>query len=84
MSFGRPYRIMVYTKTGCQACKLTKMMLDDAHTAYEERDITDDLAMQASLRAAGHREMPVVVTTFEVWTGFRPAKIKGAIHGKTR
>jgi glutaredoxin-like protein NrdH len=80
----RPQRILIYTKTDCQACKLTKQIFDEAQVAYTEHDVTDDDAMRTSLWAAGHREMPVVVTSYEVWTGFRPAKIKGAINGKTR
>lgn len=81
---GRAVRVLIYTKDQCQACRLTKIAFDDAHMPYTEHDITNDPAMQANLRAAGHLEMPVVVTNYEVWTGFRPAKIKGAIHGKTR
>ncbi len=80
--FARPQRVLVYTKENCQPCRMTKMLFDANGVEYDEVDITNDPKRQADLYAAGHREMPVVITSFEVWTGFRPQQIRGVINGR--
>jgi glutaredoxin-like protein NrdH len=65
----------------CQACRLTKTMVESKHLTYTEIDVTADDKVRDMLKAAGHKEMPVVVTGNDVWTGFRPDKIRGLNHG---
>jgi glutaredoxin-like protein NrdH len=64
----------------CQACRLTKTMIESKRLPYTEIDISADHKSADLLRAAGHLELPVVVTGNDVWTGFRPDKIRG-LHG---
>ena len=34
--------VVVYSKPGCQPCRLTKKVLDDQGTEYVEKDVTAD------------------------------------------
>jgi glutaredoxin-like protein NrdH len=75
-------QVTIYTKRGsdgspCQACRLTKNLLDRENLAYVEIDVTDNEKHQAELIAAGHRQMPVVMTPTDVWAGFRPERVRG-------
>jgi glutaredoxin-like protein NrdH len=75
-------QVTIYTKRDedgapCQACRLTKNLLDKQNFAYVEIDVTDNEKQRAELIAAGHRQMPVVMTPTDVWTGFRPDRVRG-------
>jgi glutaredoxin len=75
----------------CQPCRLTKIMLDAMHIEYETINILtpDNRQIWKDLQAAGHTQLPVVMVAYggprdsEVWTGFRPEKIRGLMKGPT-
>lgn len=68
--------ITVYTKPGCQPCKLTIAALEKAGIAYEKRDITEDPNAMEACKALGYMSAPVVVAGDDHWSGFRPDRIK--------
>ena len=81
-------RVTVYSKpSGCQACKITLRVLDDASIAYNkiivrETDINliDELKREAEALGV-NGEMPCVYVfdpsteDTDVWFGFRPDKL---------
>jgi glutaredoxin len=73
---------LIYTSPDCQACRMTKMLMDAQNVSYREIDVSVDKKSYENLIAAGHTRLPVVVTSNGVWTGFHPEKIRGLPHGK--
>lgn len=70
---------MIYTKSDCQPCRLTKLRFATLHIPYEEIEL-DDTAT-AYIKSLGYTAAPVVeadygegVTTS--WSGFRPESIR--------
>ncbi len=79
-----PVRVRVFTAARCQACRMTKRMLDDRRIAYVEEDLTDnDEARAFVAETLGHRQLPVVVLEgagrdddeLIHWSGHRPDRI---------
>jgi glutaredoxin len=72
----------------CQPCRLTKIMMDAMHIEYESINILvpENRQIWKDLQAAGHTQLPVVMVSFggrrdgDVWTGFRPEKIRGLMQ----
>ena len=67
--------VTVYTTDNCPACFATKLALKKRGIAFEQVDITNNIAMQEKLKSRGHRRMPVVVAGNDEWAGFLPDKI---------
>lgn len=69
----------------CQPCRFTKTMLDAQHIEHEIINILlpENRQIWKDLQAAGHAQLPVVMVSHngsregDVWTGFRPEKIRG-------
>lgn len=72
--------ITVYSKPLCVQCDATKRALNKAGVAYDVVDITEDADALARVKALGYVQAPVVITSEDHWSGFRPDKIK-AIAG---
>lgn len=75
--------VLIYTTSGCQACRMTKLLLDNGNIAYREISIDDNPKAGADLRAAGHKTLPVVIVnglsrwgSSDVWSGFQLDKIR--------
>ena len=66
--------ITVYTRDNCVQCTRTKAALKKRGLEYEEIETDEETA--DSFREQGYQSLPIVVTHDEVWTGFRPDKIK--------
>lgn len=66
--------VFVFTQPHCQPCRLTKKMLDELDIAYVESDMDDDVRAEAV--AAGCMSAPIVTVNGEMWSGFRPDRIK--------
>jgi glutaredoxin-like protein NrdH len=65
-------RITIYTRNDCVQCHATKRAIESRGFTYEliNLDLTPEAADE--LRALGYRQLPVVVTDQESWSGFRP------------
>jgi len=66
----------VYSKPLCVQCDATKRALNKAGVAYDVVDITEDAEALATVKSLGYVQAPVVITSEDHWSGFRPDKIK--------
>lgn len=75
--------VTVYTKPQCVQCDATKRALSSKRIDYEAVDITEDPDALAAVKALGYMQAPVVVTSEDHWSGFRPDKIKALAPGSS-
>lgn len=75
---------LVYTKPQCVQCDATKRALSSSRVEYETVDLTEDPKARAAVQALGYLQAPVVVTSDDHWSGFRPDKIKALAPGRGR
>lgn len=69
--------ITVYAKPLCVQCDATKRALNKAGIPYDVvDDITEDPDALATVKSLGYVQAPVVITSEDHWSGFRPDKIK--------
>lgn len=66
----------MYSKPLCVQCDATKRALNKAGVAYDVVDITEDADALAKVKSLGYVQAPVVITSQDHWSGFRPDKIK--------
>ncbi|MRT13487.1 glutaredoxin-like protein NrdH [Enterobacteriaceae bacterium RIT711] len=68
-------RITIYTRNDCVQCHATKRAMESRGFDFELINL--DLHPEAAddLREKGFRQLPVVVTEQESWSGFRPDMI---------
>lgn len=69
-------KIFVFTRPGCQPCRITKKFLIEHDIAFEE---VDGLAHIDELREEGFAHFPIVKTESDAWSGLRPDKLKGLV-----
>lgn len=68
--------VTVYTKPACVQCNATYRSLDNKGIEYEVVDITEDAAALETVKEMGYLQAPVVITSDDHWSGFRPDKIE--------
>lgn len=66
----------MYSKPLCVQCDATKRALNKAGVSYDVVDITEDADALATVKSLGYVQAPVVITSEDHWSGFRPDKIK--------
>lgn len=65
--------VIIYTKSICQPCRLSKAAMDRAGVDYEERNIEEVPEYLQEVKSLGYSQAPVVVTpSGEHWSGLRP------------
>jgi len=67
--------IIIYTKSNCVQCDTTKHALDRRGIAYQLINLDIQPEATGELRTLGYRQVPVVITPDDSWSGFRPDKI---------
>lgn len=67
--------IVVYSKPACVQCVATARELERRGIPYKYVDLTQDSAALNVVQNLGYRQVPVVVTGNDHWSGFRPDKI---------
>lgn len=73
-----PTTITIYTKPSCQPCKALKRWLDSRGITYTAKDISENPADMAAIRALGYQTVPVTIVNYgdnetELhWGGFDP------------
>ncbi|HFI0682457.1 TPA: glutaredoxin-like protein NrdH [Streptococcus suis] len=74
--------ITIYSKPNCQACRMTKMVLDDLGVDYTHIDVTTDAEALDKVKTLGYSQMPVVEADGEFWSGFQPDRLAELVGGK--
>lgn len=74
----------MYSKPLCVQCDATKRALNKAGVSYDVVDITEDAEALATVKALGYVQAPVVVTSEDHWSGFRPEKLKALTGTRAR
>lgn len=70
--------VVVYSKPGCQPCRMTKKVLESQGVPFEEKDVTADPEALRTVQALGYLGVPVVVASPENhWQGLDPDRLKG-------
>ena len=73
-------RIIIYTQTGCSACKNTKDYLAGKGVAFDERNVTEDEeALRELTETYKSRSTPTIVIGDEVIIGFDKEKLNKRI-----
>ncbi|MFC5369837.1 glutaredoxin-like protein NrdH [Arcanobacterium bovis] len=72
--------ITIYTKDNCPQCAATKRQFDKSGVQYNEINLDTNPEAVEQLKAMGYREVPVVFSGLNHWSGFRPELIKSAIR----
>lgn len=68
--------VTVYSKPGCQPCRLTTQTLDAKGIEFEVKDVTEDPEAEATVRSLGYLGVPVVVVSpTDHWQGLRPDRL---------
>lgn len=67
--------VTVYSKPSCVQCNATYRALQKKGINYTVVDVTEDHAAYEHVVGLGYQQVPVVETTQEHWSGFRPDKI---------
>lgn len=68
--------INLYTKDNCVQCKATKRALDRLNIEYNTIDIAKDDSARDYVLSKGFSQAPVVEAGDEIFSGFRPDRIK--------
>lgn len=69
------FMITLYSKPNCPQCSMTARTLDRQGVAYEVIDVSQNPEAAAQVQAWGYRQVPVVYTGDEHWSGFRPDRL---------
>ena len=64
--------VTVYSKPNCPQCTQTKKKLEQKGIAFEVIDISQDKKAAQTVNDLGYRQVPVVVSGENHWSGFRP------------
>ncbi|OZG64767.1 glutaredoxin family protein [Bifidobacterium eulemuris] len=68
--------VTVYSKPSCPQCDATKRQLTALGVPFAVVDVTQDAQAAELLRTAGFMQVPVVLADNDIWSGYRPDKIK--------
>ena len=68
--------MILYTKNNCQACKFTKLNMQNMGVTYEERNVDENEAYMQEAVDTGYKSMPIeVVDGRVIASGFQPDKL---------
>lgn len=68
-------RITIYTRNDCVQCHATRRAIESRGFTFEMINLDVNPEAADDLRALGYRQLPVVITEQESWSGFRPDMI---------
>lgn len=67
--------VIVYSKSDCQPCRLTKRAFDAKGVKYVEKKVDEDPEALAEIKSLGYLQVPVVVAGDVHWSGLNPKQI---------
>jgi glutaredoxin-like protein NrdH len=68
-------RITIHTRNDCVQCHATKRAIESRGFTFELINLDLNPEAADDLRTLGYRQLPVVITEQESWSGFRPDMI---------
>lgn len=68
-------KVILYTKSNCQQCVMTKSFLDRHEIDYQIRDIEKNPEFYDEVIKLNYRSLPVVVSELGNWAGFVPENL---------
>lgn len=68
--------ITIYSKPRCVQCDATYRAFNKLGVSYEIVDVSADREALDYIVSLGYMQAPVVVTSDDHWSGFRPDRIK--------
>lgn len=72
--------ITVYSKPACVQCDATYRALNKHGIEYTIVDVSLDEQALEFVKDLGYRQVPVVVTPQEHWSGYRPERIRALVE----
>ncbi len=67
--------ITLYTKPGCQGCRMSKRFFDANGLSYDAIDVTQDPTALDKIKALGYMALPVISTPNGHWAGYDPDRL---------
>lgn len=67
--------VTLYSKPGCNPCRLTKRALDSKGIKYVAKDITEDPTALERVRELGYQTVPVIEAGDQHWNGYQPDRL---------
>ena len=72
---------IIYTTITCPFCKMAKNFFQEKGIAYEEKDVTNDTALQQEMiQKSGQFAVPVLDVGGKIIVGFQKAQIEAALE----
>lgn len=72
--------VTVYSKPGCGGCIATKRFLKKNSVDFTEINVyEDEEAMDRVVNTLGYKQMPVVETPQDHWSGYKEDKLKSLV-----
>ncbi|MBI4050298.1 MAG: glutaredoxin family protein [Candidatus Doudnabacteria bacterium] len=73
-------KLIIYTTITCPFCKMTKQYFQEKGVEYEEKDVTNDAALQEEMiKKSGMFAVPVIDINGTIIVGFQKDKIEEAL-----
>jgi glutaredoxin len=72
--------VTVFTSNGCGPCEMVKGYLLKEGVAFEEKNVSTDVAAREHLISLGHRATPVTVVGEQRIVGYKPDQLAEALR----
>jgi glutaredoxin-like protein NrdH len=67
---------ILYSKPGCQPCRMSKRFLEQHAIPHAVIDVTEDPSGLNAVTDLGYQSLPVIVSDAGHWSGFQPDRLK--------
>ena len=72
--------VIIYSTPTCPYCKQAKAYLQEKHVAFDDMNVSEDMARQQEMRdKSGQMGVPVIDVNGTIIVGFNPRKIDAAL-----
>jgi len=72
--------VVVWTKSNCVQCMMTKKKFDQLGVIYTEKSLEQYPEQVEAFKEQGLLAAPIVTTDVKAWSGFKPGKIESLAH----
>ena len=69
-------KVVIWTKSSCVQCDMTKKQMDKLGIKYEEQSLEENPLVLEGFKQQGLLAAPIVTTDTKSWSGFRLDKIQ--------